>query len=102
MKRLISVVDIKTLSEKGQTEFMVDDDTLITPAARDAANEFGVKIVKAAAPAVPRRFPQLKLAKLRLPMLLLWLLPERLWNGPKRFLPRPIARRYPVIVKAIR
>ncbi len=50
MKRLISVVDIKTLSEKGQTEFMVDDDTIVTPAAKDAANEFGVKIVKAAAP----------------------------------------------------
>ena len=57
MKRLISVVDIKTLSEKGQTEFMVDDDTLITPAARDAANEFGVKIVKAAAPCCTATVP---------------------------------------------
>lgn len=50
MKRLISVVDIKTLSEKGQNELMVDDETIVTPSARDAAVEFGVKITKAAAP----------------------------------------------------
>lgn len=46
MKRLISVNDIKSLYEQGQKEFYQDDDTVITPAARDAANEFGVKIIR--------------------------------------------------------
>ena len=50
MKRLISVNDIKSLYEQGQKEFYLDDDTVITPAARDAANEFGVKIIKGCLP----------------------------------------------------
>ncbi len=45
-KRLISVLDIKTLVEQGQKELCLDDDALITPAARDAAVEYGVKINK--------------------------------------------------------
>ncbi|MEG2638117.1 MAG: cupin domain-containing protein [Clostridiales bacterium] len=49
-KRLISVIDIKTLSQQGQKELCLGDGDLITPAARDAAVEFGVKIVKGAAP----------------------------------------------------
>ncbi len=50
MKRLISVNDIKSLYEQGQKEFYQDDDTVITPAARDAASEFGVKIIKGRLP----------------------------------------------------
>lgn len=50
MKRLISVNDIKSLYEQGQKEFYLDDDIVITPAARDAANEFGVKIIKGRQP----------------------------------------------------
>ncbi|MGI5874763.1 MAG: cupin domain-containing protein [Bacillota bacterium] len=50
MKRLISVNDIRSLYEQGQKEFYQDDDTVITPAARDAATEFGVKIIKGRLP----------------------------------------------------
>ncbi len=50
MKRLISVNDIKCLYEQGQKEFYQDDNTVITPAARDAASEFGVKIIKGRQP----------------------------------------------------
>lgn len=50
MKRLISVNDIRSLYEQGQKEFYQDDDTVITPAARDAATEFGVKIIKGCLP----------------------------------------------------
>ena len=50
MKRLISVNDIKSLYEQGQKEFYQDDDCVITPAARDAASEFGVKIIKGRLP----------------------------------------------------
>ena len=46
MKRLISVNDIKSLYEQGQKEFYQDDDCIITPAAREAATEYGVKIIK--------------------------------------------------------
>jgi ethanolamine utilization protein EutQ len=50
LKRLISVNDVKSLYEQGQKEFYQDDDTVITPAARDAANEFGLKIIKGRQP----------------------------------------------------
>ena len=46
MKKLVSVADIKAMAQKGEKEFFADDNTLITPAARDSAKEFGVKIVK--------------------------------------------------------
>lgn len=45
-KRLISVLDIKTLYEQGQKELCLDDNALITPAARDAAVEYGIKILR--------------------------------------------------------
>lgn len=50
MKRLISVNDIKSLYEQGQKEFYHDDDCIITPAAREAATEYGVKIIKGRLP----------------------------------------------------
>ena len=50
MKRLISQNDIKSFYEQGQNEFYVDDDTVVTPAARDAAVEYGVKIIKGRLP----------------------------------------------------
>lgn len=50
MKRLISVNDIKSLYEQGQKEFYLDDETVVTPAAQDAANEYGVKIIKGRLP----------------------------------------------------
>ena len=50
MKRLISVNDIKSLYEQGQNEFYHDDDCIITPAAREAASEYGVKIIKGRLP----------------------------------------------------
>lgn len=43
-KRLISVLDIKTLFEQGQKELCLDDDAIVTPAARDTAVEYGIKI----------------------------------------------------------
>ncbi|MDO4541530.1 MAG: hypothetical protein Q4C00_01700 [Bacillota bacterium] len=43
-KRLISVLDIKTLYEQGQKELCLDDDSIITPAAKDTAVEYGIKI----------------------------------------------------------
>lgn len=48
-KRLISVIDIKSLSEQGQTELCVDENTILTPAARDTAMEYGIKVVRGAA-----------------------------------------------------
>ncbi len=45
MKRLISQNDIRSLYEQGQKEFYVDDDSIVTPAAKDAAMEYGVKII---------------------------------------------------------
>ena len=50
MKRLISVNDIRSLYEQGQKEFYLDDDTVVTPAARDAATEYGVTIIKGRLP----------------------------------------------------
>lgn len=48
MKKLLSVADVKLMNKNGEREFYADDNTLITPAARDAAKEFGIKIIKGA------------------------------------------------------
>lgn len=47
MKNLISVDAVKQAAAKGQHEFCVDNNTLITPAARDFAREKGITFVTA-------------------------------------------------------
>ena len=37
MKKLISLSNIKSLHDKGQTEIYIDEQTIITPAAKDYA-----------------------------------------------------------------
>ncbi|NLL19683.1 MAG: cupin domain-containing protein [Clostridia bacterium] len=44
MKRLIAVNDIKALAGTGKKALYVEPGTIITPAARDAANEMGISI----------------------------------------------------------
>lgn len=44
MKKLISVKDIRDTAEKGLKTIYADSNTIITPSARDAAAESGIKI----------------------------------------------------------
>ncbi|NLL18072.1 MAG: ethanolamine utilization protein EutQ, partial [Clostridia bacterium] len=44
MKRLVAVSDIKDLAGTGKKALYVEPGTIITPAARDAANEMGISI----------------------------------------------------------
>lgn len=48
MKKLFAVADVKLMAKNGEKEFYADDNTIVTPAARDAAKEFGIKIIKGA------------------------------------------------------
>lgn len=50
MKKLISLAEIRQISAKGEKVLYVDSDTLVTPAARDAAAEAGLKLVQGSAP----------------------------------------------------
>ncbi|WP_094606993.1 Ethanolamine utilization protein EutQ [Sporomusa silvacetica DSM 10669] len=43
MKKLVSASEVKAAAEKGQKIFCVDCNTIITPAAKDLANELGVE-----------------------------------------------------------
>lgn len=45
MKKLISASEIRELASKGEVVLRVDDNTLITPSARDCAAESGIKIL---------------------------------------------------------
>ncbi|KUO51745.1 MAG: hypothetical protein APF76_15295 [Desulfitibacter sp. BRH_c19] len=45
MKTLITVSEIKQFLGKGKKTMYVDTNTIITPAAKDAAGEYGIKIV---------------------------------------------------------
>lgn len=49
MKKLITALDVKEQLAGGERELYIDDNTIVTPAARDAANEQGLKIIKGAA-----------------------------------------------------
>lgn len=44
MKTLISVAEIKSIANTGKKVLYVEPDTLVTPAARDAAVEFKIEI----------------------------------------------------------
>ncbi|QHI71552.1 cupin domain-containing protein [Aminipila terrae] len=43
MKRLICAKDVETLAKQGQKVFYIDEDTLVTPSAKDAARSCGVE-----------------------------------------------------------
>ncbi len=51
MKRLISAADVKAAAKNGGV-LAIDDNTIVTPQAKDEAAELGVELVFAAAPAV--------------------------------------------------
>ncbi|MFV0515816.1 MAG: cupin domain-containing protein [Aminipila sp.] len=42
MKKLICAKDVETLQKQGQKVFYIDEDTLITPSAKDAAKSCGI------------------------------------------------------------
>ena len=42
MKRLICAKDVETLGKQGQKVFYIDEDTLVTPSAKDAARACGI------------------------------------------------------------
>lgn len=44
MKSLICAKDIEKLNEEGKTDCYIDDNTIVTPSARDAADMLGIKI----------------------------------------------------------
>ena len=50
MKRLISAADVKAAAEHGGV-LTIDDNTIVTPQAKDEAAELGVELVFGAAPA---------------------------------------------------
>ena len=50
MKRLISAADVKAAAEHGGV-LAIDDNTIVTPQAKDEAAELGVELVFGAAPA---------------------------------------------------
>lgn len=43
MKRLICVKDIEALNSEGKKVFYIDNDTIITPSAKDAAKSSGIE-----------------------------------------------------------
>ena len=45
MKTFISASDIETLAAQGVRELMVDEDTVLTAVAREAAAQHGIKLV---------------------------------------------------------
>ncbi len=49
MKKLISLSDIEAAIQKGEKQIVVDDNTLITPSAKDAALSADIAFVEAAA-----------------------------------------------------
>ncbi|WP_148134568.1 cupin domain-containing protein [Candidatus Formimonas warabiya] len=53
MKTLISVNEIKSLAGAGKKVLYLEPGTIITPAARDAANEWGITLQWGAAPKKP-------------------------------------------------
>lgn len=56
MKRLISAADVKAAAKNGGV-LAIDDNTIVTPQAKDEAAELGVELVFGAAPAATRRKP---------------------------------------------
>ncbi len=52
MKTFISATDIEALAAQGVCEFTVDEDTILTAIAREAAAQLGVKLVAPGAGAV--------------------------------------------------
>ncbi len=49
MKKLITKKMILELKRKGQTELLIDNQTLLTPSAQDAIREYSVTLVNATA-----------------------------------------------------
>ena len=41
MKQLVCAKDVETLKEEGKTELYIDEDAIVTPSARDAADSLG-------------------------------------------------------------
>lgn len=50
MKKLICAKDVEAVQKQGQTVMCIDEDTLITPSARDAAGNYGITFSTEAAP----------------------------------------------------
>lgn len=50
MKKLISLSEIKKMASLGEKVLYMDGDTLVTPSARDAAAEAGLRLVEGTAP----------------------------------------------------
>ena len=42
MKQLVCAKDVETLKGEGKTELCIDQDAIVTPSARDAADSLGV------------------------------------------------------------
>ena len=55
MKTFISATDIETLAAQGVRELTVDEDTVLTAVAREAAAQLGVKLVAPGPAATPSR-----------------------------------------------
>lgn len=53
MKTLISVNEIKSFASTGKKVLYVEPGTIVTPAARDAANDFGISLKAGPAPQEP-------------------------------------------------
>ena len=53
MKTFYSAEDIETLVARGQTELILDEDTVLTQLARDAAQKLGLKLVRGPSAARP-------------------------------------------------
>ena len=62
MKTFYSAEDIEALVARGQAELVLDDDTVLTQLARDAAQRLGLKLVRrpSAAPASLRTYSWIK------------------------------------------
>lgn len=57
MKTFISATDIEALAAQGVRELTVDEDTILTAVAREAAAQLGVKLVAPGAAAVVANLP---------------------------------------------
>lgn len=58
MKKLICAKDVQEIAYKGQTVYHTDSNTIITPAAVDAAKELGVELIADQAPSCCAHVPQ--------------------------------------------
>ena len=54
MKKLISLKEVEGCHEEGTTSIFVDSQTIITPAAKDLAEEYHIEFIKSACPDVEK------------------------------------------------